>query len=332
MFSINNKFISLFFSCILIFACNDDHVFDNTNNSTSDKTDSPKTILITGYLKSNTVKADRDWSFLNCVDRIFFFGLSPNEKGMFKVDIDYITNYNIVREKIKPNQKLHVVIGTGGTVANMHVMGNDKKKREAYVDNLVLFIERYPCDGIDIDWETDWDTGQKVSTENLIALIEYLKKKLPNKMKITVALSRSDMDTAFAIQHLVEDMSIMIYSTLNKEGLHSPLYTVKEIMQKYNDKGIINNKLSVGVPFYGRHKNGKAMKYRDIVPYLSLGDLDTNMWEGFSSNSVNDMKEKVQFIKEKGYRGIMIWELDQDVPVSNQMSLLKGIYEKNVFD
>ena len=44
------------------------------------------------------------------------------------------------------------------------------------------------------------------------------------------------------------------------------------------------------------------------------------------------MKEKVQFIKEKGYRGIMIWELDQDVPVSNQMSLLKGIYEKNVFD
>ena len=54
MFSINNKFISLFFSCILIFACNDDHVFDNTNNSTSDKTDSPKTILITGYLKSNT--------------------------------------------------------------------------------------------------------------------------------------------------------------------------------------------------------------------------------------------------------------------------------------
>lgn len=74
------------------------------------------------------------------------------------------------------------------------------------------------------------------------------------------------------------------------------------------------------------------MKYRDIVPYLSLGDLDTNMWEGFSFNSVNDMKEKVQFIKEKGYRGIMIWELDQDVPVSNQMSLLKGIYEKNVFD
>lgn len=58
-------------------------------------------------------------------------------------------------------------------------------------------------------------------------------------MKITVALSRSDMDTAFAIQHLVEDMSIMIYSTLNKEGLHSPLYTVKEIMQNIMIKALL---------------------------------------------------------------------------------------------
>lgn len=38
------------------------------------------------------------------------------------------------------------------------------------------------------------------------------------------------------------------------------------------------------------------------------------------------MKEKVKYLKENGYRGIMIWELTQDVPYSNRMSLLRAIY------
>ena len=162
--------------------------------------------------------------------------------------------------------------------------------------------------------------------ENLVALIKGIKKECPSGLKITIALGRNDREHIATVQNMVEDASIMIYSTLNKEGLHSPLYTVKEIMQHFDKINIPHDKLLVGVPFYGKHKNGKTLVYRSICPRINKNDSEAHIIDGYSFNSIDIMKEKVKYLKENGYRGIMIWELTQDVPYSNRMSLLRAIY------
>ena len=208
----------------------------------------------------------------------------------------------------------------------MHVMGNNAEKRKKYILKLAEFLDKYQFDGIDIDWETNWETRERVPVENLVALIKGIKKECPSGLKITIALGRNDREHIATVQNMVEDASIMIYSTLNKEGLHSPLYTVKEIMQHFDKINIPHDKLLVGVPFYGKHKNGKTLVYRSICPRINKNDSEAHIIDGYSFNSIDIMKEKVKYLKENGYRGIMIWELTQDVPYSNRMSLLRAIY------
>ena len=285
-----------------------------------------KEFIISGYLNYNWITEQTDLDFINYIDRICYFGMSPDENGEFTVDNKYIEKFKLVHSKMNKSQKIHLVIGGGGKVANMHVMGNNAEKRKKYILKLAEFLDKYQFDGIDIDWETDWDTRERVPVEHLVALIKGIKKECPSGLKITIALGRNDREHIATVQNMVEDASIMIYSTLNKEGLHSPLYTVKEIMQHFDKINIPHDKLLVGVPFYGKHKNGKTLVYRSICPRINKNDSEAHIIDGYSFNSIDIMKEKVKYLKENGYRGIMIWELTQDVPYSNRMSLLRAIY------
>lgn len=287
-----------------------------------------KKFIISGYLNYNWITEQTDLEFINYVDRICYFGMSPDENGEFTVDNKYIEKFKLVRSRMNKAQKIHLVIGGGGKVANMHVMGNNEVKRKQYVLKLAEFLNKYQFDGIDIDWETNWKTRERVPVENLVALIKEIKKECPSELKITIALGRSDREQMTAVQNMVEDASIMIYSTLNEEGLHSPLYTVREIMQRFDKINIPHDKLLVGVPFYGKHKNGKTLVYRNIYQDITKNDKETHIINGYSFNSIDIMKEKVKYLKENGYRGIMIWELTQDVPYSDRMSLLRAIYEE----
>lgn len=286
--------------------------------------------LVTGYVNTSRIKAETDLEFINYVDRIFFFGMSPDKDGVFTVRDNYVKNYQIIRSKMNKNQKILLVVGGGALVANMHVMGNDPDKREAYVKELVAFAKKHKFDGIDMDWETNWKSkpAEHVPTENLIALLTSIKEQMPKDAILTAALGGGSAQQAYDILPLVEDVSVMIYSTLNKEGLHAPLYTVKERLLRYRKVTFPNNRLLVGVPFYGRRADKKAMVYSEIVKNLEPGDTSTAMYEGFSFNSVDDMREKVRYFKEQNYRGIMIWELTQDAPYGHPMSLLRAIYEE----
>ncbi len=285
--------------------------------------------LVTGYLNSSWVKPTTDLEFIKYLDRIFFFGLSPDSEGRFTVSDAYIKNYELVRSKMNKNQKILLVVGGGGLVANMHVMGDNPEKRELFVKELVAFAKKYKFDGIDMDWETDWKSkpAKKVSTENLIALLTSIKGQMPKNSILTAALGGSSGQQATDISGLVEDVSVMLYSTLNKEGLHAPLYTVKERLENYTKSNYPNNRLLIGVPFYGRHADRRTQKYYQFADKLA-GNQVISIYDGFSFNSAEVMREKVRYFKEAGYKGIMIWELTQDVPYSNPMSLLRAIYEE----
>lgn len=283
--------------------------------------------LITGYVNSNWIKAETNLEFVPHLDRICFFGLSPNEKGEFTVSDKFIENYKLIRSKMTGDQKILLVVGGGGLVTNMHIMGNDPIKREAYIKQLVAFTKKYKFDGIDVDWENDDSTKPKtiVPTDNLIALLTSIKMQIPKKALLTATLGAGAAQQAADILNYVDDISVRVYASLNKERLHAPLYTAKERLEKYKELNFPNKKISLGVPFYARGENHKTIYYRDIVNNLTPGDTTTAIYDGCSFNSVQIMKDKVKYLKEQGYKGIMIWETTQDAPYSHPMSLLNAI-------
>ncbi|MDO9634165.1 MAG: glycoside hydrolase family 18 protein [Paludibacter sp.] len=285
---------------------------------------------VTGYVNASWIKPQTDLEFIQYVDRIFYFGMSPDSEGRFVVTDNYIENYKIVRSKMNNNQKILLVVGGGAKVANMHVMGNDSEKREAYVKELVAFAKKHKFDGIDMDWETDWKAQPKmeVPVDNLIALLTSIKKQMPKNSMLTAALGGSSVEHAVAIEPLVDDLSLMLYSSLTKDGLHAPLSYVKDRVKGFDRAGYPKSKLLVGVPFYARGPEKKTILYRDIADNLTPGDTITEMYKGCSFNSIKIMRDKVKFMKEAGYKGIMIWELTQDAPYAHPMSLLRAIYNE----
>ncbi len=288
--------------------------------------------IVAGYVNANWIKDNTDLEFVNHLDRIFFFGMSPDTAGNFIVKENYLKSYQIIRSKMTKGQKILLVVGGGATSKNMHIMGNDSIKRNTYANKLVAFAKEHKFDGIDMDWETYSKSGPRleVPTENLIKLLSAIKEQMPKNFILTAALggSKNSAKQAADILYLVEDVSVMLYASVTKEGLHAPMSYVIERLQNFTAVNFPNDKLLVGVPFYGRTTDKKTMVYRNIVDKLTPGDTQTGIYDGYSFNSVGLLKEKVKYLKEHGYRGIMIWETTQDAPYSNPMSLLRGICEE----
>ena len=56
----------------------------------------------------------------------------------------------------------------------------------------------------------------------------------------------------------------------------------------------------------------------------------SNAYGGYAFNGVDLMQEKTQYVLDNGYAGLTIWELSQDMPYDNPLSLLRAI--KSVAD
>ena len=292
--------------------------------------------MTAAYIHYTHVTPDFDLEALGKADRLLFFGLAPDPDGNFVVEDKYLEALEIVRGQVRPGQQFMLVVGGGAKVANMHVMGDDPAKRAAYAKAVCKFARRYGFDGVDMDWETNWKVKpyKDVDTEALRDLLKRIKKGLPKGAPMTAAIgsSKHSAAQAAAILDLVDDLSVMIYSTLNKEGLHAPLYTVVERMKTFTEAGVPNDRLLIGVPFYALAPKGpdgkkRSRTYAQVLSLLPEGDTSTGVVDGYSFNCVDEMKAKRDWVVANGYKGIMVWELGHDAPYSNPRSLLRTLVE-----
>lgn len=292
--------------------------------------------MTAGYVHFRHVTPDKDLEALARIDRVYYFGMSPDKDGNFFVKDGYMETLARVKAAMRPQQELLLVLGGGAEVANMHVMGDDPAKRKAFAESAVRFARENGFDGIDMDWETDWKAGKNVDTDALRDLLGMIREGLPEGSLVTAALGSSSHSAQQAkdILDLVDDISIMIYSSLNKEGLHAPLYEVQERMLRFDRLGIPRDKLLIGVPFYGISPMGdggkKSSRYYDILPRLPEGDTSTGKIGDLSFNCVDEMKAKRNWVVDKGYKGIMAWEMNYDVPYSDPRSLTRTLVEYRV--
>lgn len=192
-----------------------------------------------------------------------------------------------------------------------------------FVTNIMAFCNTYHLDGIDLDYEPGTlTTTQKNSYGNLLAALHAQTSAHGLTLSAAVQVSQMIVPTAD-----IGDLDWYYVMDYDLESYASAPYNESlTYLARWANYGVPKSKLVMGVPFYGRSgsnwSNTSTETYSQILndyvasnagvyPPLTADTLSVNgtTW-GF--NGVATMQAKANYVLQKGYGGIMIWELGQD--------------------
>lgn len=194
-------------------------------------------------------------------------------------------------------------------------------KRTAFVDQVMNYVNTYNLDGVDIDIEVEdarvWN--------NFDALISELSGRLKGQGKLlTMAVSQWFTGSIQNSTYQYFDfINLMSYDhNLNGTGEVAPWSQIYDMVSHYSSKGISNDKLVIGVPFYGYGAGGVARTYAEMIA-MDPANAHRDYANGVYYNGMDTIRQKAEY--SKAYGGTMIWEIGQDA--FNEYSLLKVVKE-----
>ena len=160
-------------------------------------------------------------------------------------------------DSITPDKKYSVLVSSPARIAN-------------FVANVVPLLKQYNFDGLDVDWEYPADEADK---KGYVALLQALRDAFePEGLLLSSAVScnPSKIDAGYnvpEVSRLVDFVSVMTYDIHGSwdpdlADHHAPLFdrswdpsneiTVDRGMQHWIAQGADPEKLTMGIPFYGR--------------------------------------------------------------------------------
>jgi GH18 family chitinase len=206
-----------------------------------------------------------------------------------------------------------------------------RKYREVLVGNLAGLLDRYGCDGIDVDLEGDFIDG------NYEGFVKRLAEACKVRGKLITAAVATDYGSSYTKAALAQYdfINIMSYDKTGpwapaRSGPHAPMsMAVDDLAYWAGVWGISKDRLTLGLPFYGYGFGVHApesMSYGEILAaYPDHRDSDRLVLPGRGVvyyNGLATILAKTRLAKEKA-GGIMIWQLLQDAP--RPYSLLSAI-------
>ena len=273
--------------------------------------------MVVGYMPSYRTSAVNsiDWSALtHCI--LSFIRYSGG--SLITSDFSDADVRNIVSKCHANDVKVIVAIGGWNGFQNDGAFST-AAKRTNFCDIVMNYVNTYGLDGVDIDIElTDADIWN-----NFEALTSELKGRLGSGKSLSMAVSTwftgSIPNAAYANLDFINLMSYDYNQT--GTGDHAPMSMIYEMVSYYNARGVSNDRMTIGVPFYG-YGTGGAKTYSEMIA-ISRSNAYLDQANGVYYNGINTIKSKASY--SKGYAGTMIWELGQDS--FDDLSLLKAIKE-----
>ncbi len=253
---------------------------------------------------------------------IIYFHIWPNADGSLDTSAVNTNDLNTIRNNAH-SAGVNVLIAVGGWgVSNgFPAMAADNNARANFVANIANYIAANNLDGVDIDWETPID---QTKIDNQDILLSDLSNTLqPLGKLVTVAANGEVAELKSSAAGSVDWVNVMAYDMNWGNAEHSTFSDSVASLQMYENAGIPKEKLSLGIPFYGRDDNTNAIKYEDVVSACNPLPSE-NTCNGYFFNGIDLVQQKSQFVLDNGYDGVMIWNLGQDTYEDNT-SLLKAI-------
>lgn len=181
------------------------------------------------------------------------------------------------------------------------------EKRTSFVNQVMNYVDTYNLDGVDLDIEVSdanvWN--------NFDALVSELSGRLKSEGKLlTMAVSTWFTGSiANSTYQYFDFLNLMSYD-YNQTGTadHAPWSQIYDMVSYYSSRGVSNDKLVIGVPFYG-YGTGGAVTYAEMVA-AGAANANLDYANGVYYNGMSTIRQKAEY--SKSYGGTMIWEIGQD--------------------
>ena len=281
---------------------------------------------IVGYLPDWNYKpfSELDLSQLTHINIAF---CNPDDNGRLYCNIPESKLKSIISEAHNNNVEVFAALGGGGGCDGYLQHLDTPEERAAFNANIMDYCETYDFDGIDLDIELGsnhpiWNYYGDWCTE-----LRTLCDERDMEMSTATAQWVAEKVTPGTFA-LFDFVNVMAYDNDEDEHSHASYeYSVKCLDYFRNRKKIPEEKLVLGVPFYGRGYTADGEI--DWNSYMSFADIvnadneyyNADNYNGIAYNGADTMARKAELAKD--YGGIMIWELTQDA--KGEKSLLKVI-------
>lgn len=246
--------------------------------------------------------------------------LIPNSDGTFLPLNNAWKLKKIVETAHSQNVRVSVAVGGWGWDEQFEQMASNPESRMAFVENLADVVNQYQLDGVDIDWEYP-DPGP--SSQNFLAVIQELRRTLPDKLISTATISYGD-ETGLGIPNEVFDIVDYVNVMTYDGEIHGSLKEFEQGLKYWSERGVPVEKINIGVPFYSRP--GEITFANLVKADPSAAQLDSFEYSGAiqNYNGIPTVKAKTE-IAMKNAGGIMFWALDHDA--QGEYSLVNTIYQ-----
>ncbi len=317
--------------------------------------------LVEGKIRSSYTRMFSGLSdkYFQSVDIINPSFATVNEHGYFKTPYYFsdVSTYILPKAREYGNRVM-LVVGPGTDWTGM--VNNGGTAFDKFIDNLLEKVVEVGFAGVDIDWEVP--RGQ---TEAIWYV--YLMKNLYTKLKelnpdylLTSAIAGGMWQPQY---YNLRDsgpyhdyINMMTYDMVNsgggyqnalfpRSGYHNPTLrvgsvvntcSIEESVAIYNNYGIPNSKIIVGVAFYGRNQMkkddgtwmhaGYSTSYHNLKPQIESGQLieyydpvaqvpyavNPEGTRFVSYDNRRSIYAKADFIKQNGLAGMMNWDQSHD--------------------
>ena len=264
--------------------------------------------------------------------------------------------------------KIILVLGGETSSRNLHYALKYSNSRNNLAEQLVDYCYQEDLDGIDIDWESynlpnpNYDPNDSNSKEGIytkidpnkyVHFVNAIKGEIDSRVQngdrrisISLTLTPERTDIASPLSPAfskIDYLQIMSYgSSRTGSGTQVPISKLETYRQNWANKGLSGSKLVIGLPCYAvRSGRSSGYKYNDIVnntgsnftwPYS--GSLDKVYISSenaiFYLNGIGTMGDKADWVNTKSLKGVMFWEIGQDVDATDSNSLLKAVTESKL--
>lgn len=268
-----------------------------------------------------------------------------------------IDNPDRFRQLIKlketnPHLKVLLSIGGWGSGRFSEMAASDSLRKE-FAKSCNQLIQQYNIDGIDIDWEyptIGWAgiSSSQDDTENFTLLMTDLRQAISEEKLLTLASSATAKFIDFpSVVPIVDYVNLMTYDMSDGKLHHAPLYsssispdmTADKSVKLHREAGVPDEKIVLGMPFYGRGYNNGEKYYCDFKdinpesgqheewdelsksPYIS--DAEGNFIFGF--DNPRSLQIKCDYILENNLKGAMYWDYNGDDSMKSLSSTIHKV-------
>lgn len=196
---------------------------------------------------------------------------------------------------------------------------------KANVDRLVADCQKIlkNCDGLDVDLEWSYSASDYAIYNNVVSRLSNEVMKGQNK---TFTCSLHEVSYSMD-KNLFSNIDYFTFQLYGPQTVTYQYPWYENAYNKFISYGFPKDKilLSYGVLLV----NGSTeMGYKDLFEQMGMNDAnynpDTNIWNGWYFNGVNQVKKKQEFIINKDVLGTMYFDMGNDLNVSSDKSLIRA--------